>query len=399
MKRNILGILPVVALAAACADQSPTSVAAPEAAALATSAGGNGYVVVLKEGADPRSVAAIAGVHPRHVYSAALNGFSADLTQGQYTALQRNPNVAYVEADAQVQLFGTQTTLYSWGIDRVDQRQLPLSTTFSWVADGLGANVYVLDTGIRLSHLDFTGRAAYIPNGSNGDFVGDGHGSAADCHGHGSHVAGTAVGTYSGVAKGAFVYAGRVVNCNGGGNVSMAIAAVDWITANGVRPAVVNMSLGYGNVQSLRDAVENSVAAGVNYAVAAGNGNFGGIPQDACSESPAGAPNAITTGSTTSSDSESSFSNYGTCVKILAPGSSITSSSHTVDNGLVTMSGTSMASPHTAGVVAQYLSVNPLATPSQVMNELIANSTKNVISLHSRSRRGNTPNRLLYTNY
>jgi subtilisin family serine protease len=398
MKRAFLGILPVVALMAACTDHNPAAIA-PEAPALAAHGGGDGYVVVLKEGADPRSVAAIAGVHPRFVYSSALNGFAGDLTQGQLTALERNPNVAYIEHDAQVRLFNTQTTLYSWGIDRVDQQNLPLSTTFSWNADGAGTNVYVLDTGIRLTHLDFTGRAAYIPNGNNGDFVNDGYGSAADCHGHGSHVAGTAVGTYSGVAKGAFVWAGRVVNCNGGGNVSMAIAAVDWITANGIRPAVVNMSLGYGNVQSLRDAVENSVAAGVNYAVAAGNGNFGGIPQDACAESPAGAPNAITTGSTTSSDAESSFSNYGTCVKILAPGSSITSSSSTVDNGLVTMSGTSMASPHTAGVVAQYLSANPLATPSQVMNELIANSTKNVISLHSRSRRGNTPNRLLFTNY
>jgi subtilisin family serine protease len=398
MKRAFLGILPLVALAAACSDQNPTAVA-PEAPALSAAGAAGDYVVVLREGANPRSVAAIAGVHPRFVYGAALNGFAGTLTQGQLNALQRNPNVAYVEHDAPVQLFATQTTLYSWGIDRVDQRTLPLSTTFSWNAEGAGVNVYVLDTGIRLSHLDFTGRAAYIPNGSNGDFVGDGYGSAADCHGHGSHVAGTAAGTYSGVAKGAFVWGGRVVNCNGGGNVSMAIAAVDWITANGLRPAVVNMSLGYGNVQSLRDAVENSVAAGVNYAVAAGNGNFGGIPQDACSEAPAGAPNAITVGSTTSSDAESSFSNFGTCVKILAPGSSITSSSHTADNGLVTMSGTSMASPHVAGVVAQYLSTNPLATPSQVMSELINNSTKNAISLHNRSRRGGTPNRLLYSNY
>lgn len=393
-----LALLPLALFAAACADQ-PAAVT-PEAASPALSASASGkYVIVLKEGANPRSVAAIAGVEPSHVYTAALTGFAASLNHGQLNALRNNPNVAYVEPDAEVQLFTTQTTLYSWGIDRVDQANLPLSTTFSYTSTGAGVSVYVLDTGIRLTHLDYAGRANYIPNGANGDFVGDGHGSAADCHGHGSHVAGTAAGTFSGIAKTATIYAGRVVNCSGGGNVSMVIAGMDWIAANGDLPGVVNMSLGYGNVQSVRDAAENMVAAGFVVAVAAGNGNWAGRPIDACNDAPAGAPNVLTVGSTTSTDAESSFSNYGTCVDILAPGSSITSSAPDTDNGLVTMSGTSMAAPHVAGVAAQYLSLNPTATPAQVANALISNAGVNKISLHRASKKGGTPNRLLFSNY
>ncbi len=392
-----LALLPLALFAAACADQ-PTAVA-PDAAPAFSAAESGKYVIVLEEGANPRSVAAIAGVEPSHVYSAALNGFAATLNAGQLNALRNNPNVDYVEADAEVRLFTTQTTLYSWGIDRIDQANLPLSTTFTYTSEGAGVSVYVLDTGIRLTHLDYVGRANYIPNGANGDFVGDGHGSAEDCHGHGSHVAGTAAGTYSGAAKAATIYAGRVVNCSGGGNVSMVIAAMDWIAANGNTPGVVNMSLGYGNVQSVRDAAENMVAAGFVVAVAAGNGNLAGRPVDACGEAPAGAPNVLTVGSTTDTDAESSFSNYGTCVDILAPGSSITSSSHTADNGLATMSGTSMASPHVAGVAAQYLGLNPTATPAQVGNALVSAAGVNKIALHRNSKKGGTPNRLLFSNY
>ena len=237
--------------------------------------------------------------------------------------------------------------------------------------DGSGANVYILDTGVRLSHSEFGGRAQYVPNGNNGDFVNDGHGSAADCHGHGTHVAGTAAGANFGVAKNAAVWAGRVVNCVGSGQVSMAIAGVDWVTANAVRPAVVNMSLGYGNVQSLRDAVQSSVAGGVNYSVAAGNGNFFGRPRNACNESPAGAPDALTVGATQSNDVEASFSNYGPCVDFLAPGVNITPAWHTSDNATNTISGTSMATPHVTGAVAQYLSANPDHPPAQAANALV----------------------------
>jgi subtilisin family serine protease len=394
-----LAVLSLGILAAACADQ-PTAVA-PEASspAFASVSGSGKYIIVLNEGANPRSVAAIAGVDPSHVYTAALNGFAAELNHGQLNALRNNPNVAYVEPDAEVRLFATQTVLYSWGIDRVDQANLPLSTTFTYNSTGAGVSIYVLDTGIRLTHLDYAGRANYIPNGANGDFVGDGHGSASDCQGHGSHVAGTAAGTYSGIAKGATIYAGRVVNCQGGGNTSMVIAGMDWVAQNGNLPGVVNMSLGYGNVQSVRTAAANLSDAGFVVVAAAGNGNWAGRPIDACSEAPAGEPKVFTVGSTTSTDAESSFSNYGTCVDILAPGSSITSSSHTTDNGLVTMSGTSMASPHVAGVAAQYLALNPSATPAQVRNAMVAAAGVNKISLHRSSSRNGTPNRLLFSNY
>jgi subtilisin family serine protease len=264
---------------------------------------------------------------------------------------------------------------------------------------GAGVNVYILDTGIRLSHVDFGGRAQYVPNGAGGNFVGDTRPDAADCHGHGTHVAGTAAGASYGVAKGARIWAARVVNCQGSGNVSMAISAVNWVTANAAKPAVVNMSLGYGDVQSLRTAVENSVAAGVVYAVSAGNGDFFGTPQNACSGSPAGAPNALTVGATTSTDAESSFSNYGTCVDILAPGSAITSAWYNSNTATNTISGTSMSSPHVAGAAALYLGANPSATPAAVMTALKNNAIVGTINLHSRSLSGGTANRFLNVSF
>src|SRR5690606_31717059 len=253
-----------------CGDSA--SPAGPEGLAAARGGpptGTSRHIVVFKEGTGDvpglaRRLTSSAGGTLHFTYQRALKGFAASFPAAAIEGLRHNPHVAYIEPDAEVQLFDTQTNPPSWGLDRIDQADLPLNGSYTWPNNGAGANVYILDTGVRLTHNDFGGRAQYVPNGSGGNFVGDGT-NAADCHGHGTHVAGTAAGNAYGVAKGASIWAARVVNCQGGGSVSMAIAAVDWVTDHAARPAVVNMSLGYGDVQSLRDAVENSVAAGVVY--------------------------------------------------------------------------------------------------------------------------------------
>jgi subtilisin family serine protease len=370
--------------------------------------GAAGYIVVLNEdaGATPAAarsraerVAGEAGARASRVFAGVLQGFAADLTPAQLAVLRSRADVAYMEPDAPVRLFTTQTTVYSWGLDRIDDYNLPLDNTFTYTRTGAGVTAYILDTGINLNHLDVAGRAAYIGNGSNGDFVGDAHGSAADCHGHGSHVAGTVGGIYSGVAKGVAIRAGRVVNCSGGGTASMAIAGMDWIRLNGVKPAVVNMSLGYGNLASVRTAAENLVAAGFTVVAAAGNGDFAGNPIDACTESPAGAPNVITVGATTNTDTEASFSNYGTCVDILAPGVGIMSSDYAITNGLRSDTGTSMAAPHVAGAAALVLEGNPTGSPALVWRHIYGNSVTGTISLRRSSIYHGTPNRFLFTDW
>ncbi len=397
MKR-IFTLLPLLVLAA-CADQSTIPTAGAPSVPLSAASPNGGYIVVLREGANPTSVAAVAGVRPHSVYTAALTGFAAQLNRGQLNALRHNPAVAYIEPDAQARLMWTTQSPATWGLDRINQYNLPLSNSFTYNATGYGVIAYVLDTGVNSKHRDLYPRANYIPNGANGDFVGDGYGSAEDCHGHGSHVAGTIGSTTYGVAKQVTVYAGRVVNCSGNGNASMAINAMEWIMRNGKKPAVVNMSLGYGDVQSVRDAAERLVKYGFFVAAAAGNGDFAGTPQNACYQAPAGAPSVMTVGSTRSDDYESSFSNYGRCVDILAPGSSVTSlwvGSYTATN---TISGTSMATPHVAGVGALYLDSYPLSTPAQVTTAIKGLATPNTIVLHAHSAHYATPNLLLFTKY
>lgn len=399
-RRQITSVLAAAVLLVACGDSSAP--AGPDELSSVRSATGSGdrHIVVFRD--DARDVPGLArrltaenGGTLHFTYERALRGFAASFPATALDGLRRNPHVAYVEPDAAVELHGTQANPPSWGIDRIDQADLPLNQSYTYPNTGAAVNIYILDTGIRLTHNDFGGRAQYVPGGVGGNFVGDGNANAADCHGHGTHVAGTAAGSSYGVAKAANIWAARVVNCEGSGNVSMAIAAVDWVTANATRPAVVNMSLGYGDVQSLRTAVENSVAAGVVYAVSAGNGDFLGRPLNACSGSPAGAPNALTVGATTINDTESSFSNYGTCVDILAPGSSIVSAYYTSNTATASMSGTSMSSPHVAGAAALYYAANPSATPAQLMTALKGNAIVGTISLHSRSVSGGTANRFL----
>jgi subtilisin family serine protease len=397
MKR-ILALLPLVALAAACADQAAPLATDAAAPVLERSAAAEGqYIVVLREGADPRSVAAVAGIHPRFVYTAALNGFAATLNPGQLNALRHNPAVELIEGDARAQLMTTQF-FPVWGLDRIDQRDLPLNSQYTYTYNGAGVIAYVLDTGIRRTHAQFEGRAYYIPNGASGDFVGDGHGSAADCHGHGTHVAGIVGGKGFGVAKGVTIYAGRVVDCVGNGTASMAIAGMDWITASG-RLGVVNMSLGYGDVEAVRVAAGTMIDAGYFLAAAAGNGDFAGTPQNACLQSPGGQVKAMTVGSTTSTDAESSFSNYGKCVDILAPGSSVRSAWIGTDTSTAIRSGTSMAAPHVAGAAARYLDRYGFTAPNVIHSYLWNNATVGRITLHSLSTTYWTPNRLLYTSF
>lgn len=379
---------------AACADQAsePTEISrADQAPVFSAQAGGieGSYIVVLNAGANARSVAAVAGVSPRFTYSAVLNGFAAELNAGQLNALRHNPNVSYIEEDG-IASTNTVQTGATWGIDRVDQRALPLSTTFAYTNTGLGVTAYIIDTGINTTLADFAGRAT-----SGYDAI-DG-GAADDCNGHGTHVAGTVGGTRWGVAKAVSLVAVRVLDCAGNGSWSGVIAGMDWVATNHVSPAVANMSLGGGASTAVDDAAKRLIASGVATAIAAGNGNQGGLGQDACKYSPARVADAITVGATDNTDTKPRFSNYGACVDIFAPGVNIKSDWHNTAYGADytrTISGTSMAAPHVAGVAALYLQSNPGASTAAVASAIYANATRGVVKNSS-----TVNNHLLYSNY
>ncbi len=316
----------------------------------------------------------------KRMYSNAINGFVIQTRASKkLAALLNDPRVAYIEADQVVSIGATQNNA-TWGLDRIDQANLPLNNTYTYDYDGTGVNAYVIDTGVRITHNQFgnRGRSGYTA-------INDGNGTN-DCQGHGTHVAGTIGSSTYGVAKDATIYAVRVLGCDGSGSNSGVIGGVDWVTANHIKPAVANMSLGGGASTALDNAVNAAVQAGVTMAVAAGNDN-----SNACSYSPARAANAITVGSTTSSDSRSSFSNYGSCLDIYAPGSSITSTWSTSNSATNTISGTSMASPHVAGVAALYLDEFPNATPSQVQAAIESAAIPNKVT----DPRSGSPNLLL----
>ncbi|SER44142.1 Peptidase inhibitor I9 [Lentzea xinjiangensis] len=304
-----------------------------------------------------------------HVYDAVFKGFSVRMSDAQARRLAADPSVEYVERDQVVRVQATQVNPPSWGIDRIDQRNLPLDQRYSYNSTGSGVNAYVIDTGLRTSHQAFGGRAR---NGY--DFV-DNDAVAQDGNGHGTHVAGTIAGAQHGVAKAATVYGVRVLNNSGSGTIAGVVAGVNWVANNHVKPAVANMSLGGGANTSLDNAVQGAITRGVTFAVAAGNSNT-----NAANTSPARVAAALTVGSTDRNDARSSFSNYGAVVDVFAPGSGITSAWHTSDTATNTISGTSMASPHVAGVVARYLQGNLNVTPTQVAAAITANATNGKVT-------------------
>ncbi|MFV2019729.1 S8 family peptidase [Micromonospora sp. LOL_023] len=352
------------------------------------------YIVVLKDAAvagraDAARAAAVAdragslagqyGGAVNRVFGTAVNGFEAKLSASAARRLAAHSSVAYVEQNHTVSIAATQTNPPSWGLDRIDQRNRPLNNSYTYPNTGSNVTAYIIDTGIRTTHNDFGGRAR-----AGYDAFG---GTSADCNGHGTHVAGTVGGTAYGVAKGVRLVAVRVLNCSGSGTTAGVIAGVNWVTANAVKPAVANMSLGGGASSTLDSAVASSISSGISYAVAAGNSNA-----NACNSSPARVANAITVGATTSTDARASYSNYGTCLDIFAPGSSITAPWYTSNTATNTISGTSMAAPHVAGAAALVLGQFPAYTPAQVTSYLVANATTGVVT----SPGTGSANRLLF---
>ncbi|MFE3740930.1 S8 family peptidase [Streptomyces sp. NPDC059134] len=335
------------------------------------------YIVTLKKSsglkaasAPGREVVSEYGGTVERTYTAALNGYAATLSATQARRLAADPAVDQVFQDRTVRALATQTNPPSWGLDRIDQASLPLNGSYTYPdTAGEGATVYVIDTGVRITHQDFGGRASYGYDAVDND------NTAQDGNGHGTHVAANAAGSSYGVAKKAKVVAVRVLNNAGSGTTAQVVAGIDWVTRNHSGPSVANVSLGGGADAALDTAVQNSIASGVTYAVAAGNSNA-----NAQNYSPARVPEAITVGATTSTDARASYSNYGARVDLFAPGSAITSAWNSSDTATSSISGTSMATPHVAGAAAVYLAGHPGATPAQVATALVNGATSGVVT-------------------
>lgn len=388
--RRRLGALGVAAVAGAVLSAAAVSAAAAAptgtvlGAASPTAVDGS-YIVVLKDGQqiDQSRAATITsryGGKVTRVFGKTVNGYSASLTETAARRLAADPAVAYVEQDQQVHALATQASPPSWGLDRIDQRNLPLDQSFTY-GPSTGVRIYVIDTGVHITHQDFGGRAV------NGYDAVDGDNVAQDGNGHGTFVAAVAAGSSYGVAKNATVVAVRVLNNSGSGTTAGVIAGVDWVTANAVRPAVANLSLGGGASTTLDAAVRRSISAGITYSIAAGNS---GVP--ASNTSPARVTEALTVGATNSSDNRPSWSNYGSAVDLFAPGVGITSAWRTSNTATYTGDGTSFSAPHVAGAAAIYLSGNPSASPATVNTAIVDSATTNVIP----NPGSGSPNRLLY---
>lgn len=327
-----------------------------------------------------REMAGTYGAEVTHQYHTALPGFVTRMEERAMKYMMADPRISFIEQDQTMRVNTTQTNA-TWGLDRIDQANLPLNSTYVYDLNGSGVDAYILDTGILASHSNFGGRVA-----SGFTAINDGNGTN-DCHSHGTHVAGTVGSATYGVAKNVTLIPVRVLGCNGSGSNSGVIAGVDWVTQNASGPSVANMSLGGGNSTALDNAVVSAVNAGVTFVVAAGNSNA-----NACTGSPNRVPSALTIASSTSSDARSSFSNWGSCVDMFAPGSSIRSTSNNGGNSV--KSGTSMASPHVAGVAALYLQANNSASPAQVESALESAAAVNKISSVNGS-----PNLLVQTSF
>ncbi|MFG3186110.1 S8 family peptidase [Streptomyces nigra] len=346
------------------------------------------YIVTLKAdqarsgSKSARALVERYGAGIERTYRKALNGYEVEASEAEAKRLAADPAVASVVQNRTFHVEGTQPSPPSWGLDRIDQKNLPLNSSYTYPdSAGQGVTAYVIDTGVRITHSDFGGRASYGYDAIDND------NTAQDGHGHGTHVAGTVAGSSYGVAKKAKIVGVRVLNNSGSGTTAQVVAGIDWVAQNAVKPAVANMSLGGGADSALDTAVRNAIASGVTFAVAAGNEST-----DASTRSPARVAEAITVGATTSTDARASYSNYGSALDLFAPGSSITSAWNSGDSATNTISGTSMATPHVAGAAALYLADNPTATPAQVASALTAAATSGVVT----SPGTGSPNRLLY---
>ncbi|MET7357174.1 S8 family peptidase [Streptomyces sp. NPDC005562] len=387
-----LGVASALPANALPADVHPTNARPDTAEGRIENAGApgtikNSYIVSLdKHAPKARSAAGKAlakeyGATIERTYDKALNGYAVELSEAGAKKFAADPAVDMVVQNRTFTASATQNNPPSWGLDRIDQKNLPLDQKYTYPdSAGQGVTAYIIDTGVRISHTDFGGRASYGYDAIDND------NTAQDGHGHGTHVAGTVAGTLHGVAKKAKIVGVRVLNNQGSGTTAQVVAGIDWVTRNAVKPAVANMSLGGGADSALDTAVRNSIASGVTYAVAAGNEST-----DASTKSPARVAEAITVGATTSTDARASYSNYGSILDLFAPGSSITSSWNTGDTATNTISGTSMASPHVAGAAAIYLGQNPASSPAQVSAALVAAASPGVVG----SPGSGSPNRLL----
>ncbi|MFQ5616535.1 MAG: S8 family peptidase [Anaerolineales bacterium] len=387
---RFLFVLALIMVVSQMAMANPAATEAPLLADGSSSAIPGRYIVVFKPDTSKRVVRAAIdsivranGGQVHLEYYDALTGFAASMSDKALSEIRRHPAVKYVERDQTVQITTDQLNPPSWGLDRIDQPDLPLDNIYTYNFDGTGVTLYSIDTGVYIGHNDFGGRASY-----GWDFI-DNDPTADDCHGHGTHTSGTMAGTIYGVAKNANIVAVRVLNCSGSGSYSQVIGGVNWVTSDHTTGlAVANMSLGGSPSTAMEDAVYASIKDHVIYTISAGNSNA-----DACNASPARVRKAITVGATTSSDARASYSNWGTCVDLFAPGSAIVSAYIGSPDASTTMSGTSMSAPHVAGVAALYLEQYPSGynTFGQTIEAIILNSAVDKVS----NPGAGSPNRLL----